>query len=314
MAGARYEDGEELVWPSAMGVHSWHAMSYSPDTGYAYIPSVEMPGFYTDKGMELQEWRSPYFAFDPAIDTIRDDVPANAGTGALRAWDPVKQTLEWEVPLPGIWNPGTLATRGNLVFQGRADGRFVAYRATDGEALWQVELGSGISAPPVTYEVDGRKYVSLLMGWGGTGASMVGSVAAQHGWAYKAQTRRLFTFALDGAQSLPVSNPPAFPKPLEVADFEIDEKLVATGSWLFKESCMMCHGSGAVSGGYAPDLRASPIPLVAAAFKDVVVNGKLRANGMPEFSKLTDDQLEALRHFIRHKASVPQVLNSAAAH
>ena len=63
---------------------------------------------------------------------MRDDVPADAGTGALRAWNPVTQKLAWEVPLPGIWNPGTLATRGNLVFQGGADGRFVAYDATNG--------------------------------------------------------------------------------------------------------------------------------------------------------------------------------------
>ncbi len=313
-AGARYEDGEEVVWPSAVGTHSWHAMSYSPDTGLAYIPSVEMPGFYTDKGMKLQEWKSPYFAFDPALDTVRDDVPADAGTGALRAWNPVTQKLAWEVPLPGIWNPGTLATRGNLVFQGGADGRFVAYDATNGKPLWRVELGSGISAPPITYSVDGVQYVSLLMGWGGTGASMVGSIAAQHGWAYKAQTRRLYTFALNGENALPESNPPFFPKPLKQPEFEIDESLIAQGSWLFKESCMMCHGSGAVSGGYAPDLRASPIPLSEAAFKDVVVNGALLNNGMPKFNDLNDQQLESLRHFIRHKAREPQMLNTGQGH
>lgn len=314
MPGARYEDGEELVWPSAVGLHSWHAMSYSPDTGLVYIPSVEMPGFYSDKGMNLQEWKSPYFAFDPAIDTIRDDVPANAGTGALRAWDPVKQKLAWEVPLPGMWNPGTLVTHGNLVFQGRSDGRFVAYRAKDGEVLWQVELGSGISAPPVTYEVDGKQYVSLLMGWGGTGSSMVGSLAAQHGWAYKSQTRRLFTFALDGGKPLPSFNAPFFAKPLDDPNFEVDSALVEKGSWLFKESCMMCHGAGAVSGGYAPDLRASPIPLVAEAFKDVVVNGKLRQNGMPEFKDLSDEQLESLVHFIREKARLPDALSKTGTH
>ncbi len=312
-AGARYEDGEEVVWPSAVGTHSWHAMSYSPDTGLAYIPSVEMPGFYTDKGMNLQEWESPYFAFDPAIDTVRGDVPANVGTGALRAWDPIKQKLAWEVPLPGIWNPGTLATRGNLVFQGGADGRFAAYRATDGKLMWQVELGSGISAPPVTFELDGKQYVSILMGWGGTGASMVGSIAAQHGWAYKAQTRRLFTFALDGQQPLPKSNPPTFPKPLLAAEFKVDEKLADQGSWLFKESCMMCHGGGAVSGGYAPDLRASPIPLVDAAFKSVVVDGSLVQNGMPKFSELTGEQLDGLRHFIRKAAREPQILDAKQA-
>jgi quinohemoprotein ethanol dehydrogenase len=310
--GARYEDGEEVVWPSAFGVHNWHAMSYSPDTGLAYIPSIEMPGLFTDKGMQPQDWKSPYFAFDPAIDTVRGDVPADAGTGALRAWNPLTQKLAWEVPLPGVWNPGTLATHGNLVFQGRADGRFVAYRATDGKELWSVALGSGISAPPVTFELDGKQYVSILMGWGGTGASMVGSIAAQHGWAYKAQTRRLYTFMLDGKTPLPASNPPVFPQPLAAPDFVVDDALAEKGSWLFKESCMMCHGGGAVSGGYAPDLRASPLPLDAQAFKQVVVGAALRQNGMPEFKDLDDAALDSLRHYIRRQAGQPQVLDAAA--
>ena len=310
-AGVRYEDGEELVWPSAVGTHSWHAMSYNPDTGLAYVPVVEMPGFYTDKGMKLEEWKSPYFGFDPGIDTLRGDVPADAGTGALRAWDPLQAKVVWEHPLPGIWNPGTLTTHGNLVFQGRADGRFVAYRATDGEVLWSVELGHGISAPPVTYEVDGKQYISLLVGWGGTGASMVGSIAAQHGWAYKAQMRRLYTFALDGGVPIPPqTNPPTFPQPLAAPDFVVDAGLLDEGSWLYKESCSMCHGGGAVSGGYAPDLRASPIVLSEAAFRDVVVNGAKRANGMPDFNDFNDHQLAVLRHYIRHQAGEPQDLGA----
>ena len=73
---------------------------------------------------------------------------------------------------------------------------------------------------------------------------------------------------------------------------------------------MMCHGSGAVSGGYAPDLRASPLPLSPAAFKRVVVDGALRHNGMPDFAEFTDKQLASLRHFIRRAAGVPQVLNA----
>ena len=71
----------------------------------------------------------------------------------------------------------------------------------------------------------------------------------------------------------------------------------------------MCHGGGAVSGGYAPDLRASPIPLNAQAFKDVVVHGQRRALGMPDFKRLDDHQLATLRHFIRRQAGVPQVLH-----
>ena len=143
---------------------------------------------------------------------------------------------------------------------------------------------------------------------------MVGSLAAQHGWAYKSQTRRLFTFALDAKQTLPTFNPPVFAQPIDDPSFSLDDALVDKGSWLFKESCMMCHGAGAVSGGYAPDLRASPIPLVAEAFKDVVVNGSLRQNGMPDFKAFSDEQLDSLRHFIRAKSRLPSTLGSAGTH
>ena len=59
-----------------------------------------------------------------------------------------------------------LTTAGNLVFQGRLDGAFVAYRADTGEEVWSTDLGLGVSAPPITYAVDGRQYVALLVGWG----------------------------------------------------------------------------------------------------------------------------------------------------
>ena len=91
-------------------------MSDNANTGLGYIPSIERPALYTDQSMKPLEWKSPYFAFDPALDTVREDVPANVGTGALRAWDPVKQKLKREIPMHGIWNPGTPTTAGNPVF------------------------------------------------------------------------------------------------------------------------------------------------------------------------------------------------------
>jgi len=300
--GARYEDGQELVWPSPFGIHNWHAMSFNPNTGLAYIPVMELPGLFTDKGIDKSIWQSPNFSIDPGVEFAREDIPVNAGTGALRAWDPVAQKLRWEVTLPGVWNPGTLTTAGNLVIQGRTDGKLVAYRATDGESLWQFDAGLGISAPPVTYTVNGKQHIALLVGWGGAGPAVGGSLQAQHGWAYRAQPRRLISFSLEGKAELPKLPPPSFAKPLKQEDFKVDDMLAQQGNLLYAKHCVLCHGAGAVSGGYAPDLRASTIPVYEDALQDVVIKGSRQMAGMPRFHDLSEGDLKALQHYIRREA------------
>ncbi|HUS17928.1 MAG TPA: PQQ-dependent dehydrogenase, methanol/ethanol family, partial [Chloroflexia bacterium] len=57
-----------------------------------------------------------------------------------------------------------------------------------------------------------------------------------------------------------------------------------------------------VAGGTAPDLRASPIPLAGPAFTAIVSGGALESRGMPVFEELTDQELEAIRHYIRERA------------
>ncbi|MEQ8234652.1 MAG: PQQ-dependent dehydrogenase, methanol/ethanol family [Gammaproteobacteria bacterium] len=304
-AGARYEDGEEVVWPSPFGAHNWHAMSYNPQTRLAYFAAIEMPGLFTDQHIDVQTWESPYFKFDPAIAFGADYVPDDAGTGALRAWDPLYQELKWEVPLPGVWNPGTLTTAGNLVFQGRADGTFWAYRADNGEALWHTDLGLGVSAPPITYAVDGRQYVALLVGWGGAGAATPGFVGAQHGWAYRAHQRRVVAFALDADVALPAQPPPLHPEPLVVEDFTVDDARADRGAELYTAVCMMCHGAGAGAAGYAPDLRASPMMLSLDALRDIVIGGSRRPRGMPNFPEYGDEELVAIQHYVRRQANTP---------
>ncbi|MGZ2852871.1 outer membrane protein assembly factor BamB family protein, partial [Pseudomonas aeruginosa] len=68
---------------------------------------------------------------------------------------------------PSPWNGGTLTTAGNLVFQGTADGRFVAYDAKTGKTLWETPTGTGVVAAASTYMLDGVQYVSIAVGWGG---------------------------------------------------------------------------------------------------------------------------------------------------
>jgi quinohemoprotein ethanol dehydrogenase len=301
IAGSRYEDGEQEVWPSPFGAHSWHAMSYNPNTGLVYIPTIEMPGFFKDSGIDLKAFKSPKHHVAVGVEFGLEDTPKDYGTAKLQAWDPIKHKKVWEHKLPASWNPGTMTTKGNLVFEGRADGRFVAYHAENGDPLWSVELGLGISAPPVTYSVDGKQYISLLVGWGGAGA-IAGSHAAQHGWKYKAHPRRLYTFALDGSVPVPFSPPPTFAIPLDPPGFEIDEALSEQGHQIYAQSCFLCHGGSAVSGGMAPDLRESLIPLSSTAFSEVLLKGALIENGMPRFNDFSSEQVLALKHYIRKMA------------
>ena len=300
--GARYEDGEEVVWPGPIGVHNWHAMSFSPKTGLVYIPTIELPGLFTDKGINTKLWQSPNFQIDPGVEFLRDDVPVNAGNSALLAWDPVHQREAWRKPTPGVWNSGTLVTAGNLVFQGQTDGKLLARSTTNGDVLWTFDAGLGISAPPVTYQVDGKQHIAVLVGWGGAGPSIGGSLFAQHGWAYRAQPRRLLSFSLEGNAALAPMPPKVFAKPIRQDDFVIDPMLAEQGNKLWRSRCVLCHGAGVVSGGYAPDLRASTIPLYDEALHDVVVNGSRATAGMPRFKELTAGDLKALQHYIRQEA------------
>ncbi len=301
--GARYEDGEAFVSPGPAGGHNWHAMSFNPRTGLAYIPAIHLNNRYSDVAIDHATWESPVrrvgvgVQYEPTGSSRDDGV-----LGSLQAWDPVAQKLVWEVPLAGVWNAGTLTTASDLVFQGRETGFLVAYDATTGEELWSFDVGLGISAPPITYSVDGRQYLTILVGWGGSAAGMGGALSAGLGWAYGAQTRRLVTFSLEGTATLPAQRSPTVVTPIEVPDFQVDVALLQVGGFEFETTCGLCHGPRAVAAGMAPDLRASAVVLSADAFERVVRQGERADRGMPPYPDLTDAQLESIRHYIRYVA------------
>ena len=307
---ARYMNGVATVAPGTAGAHTWHAMSYNPGTGLVYIPTIHRAMEMADTGMNLPAWRSPDWKADIPGDGFGVRIVSTMTSrldgvkGSLQAWDPVQRRRVWEVPLPGFWNPGTLTTAGNLVFQGRADGRFVAYNAATGDELWRHDLGLGISAPPITYAVNGRQYVALLVGWGAAASAVGGQAAADHGWAYGVHRRRLVAFSLEGQDTLPAQPAPVSATPIPSTDFAIDAAAASRGSTAYQYHCRWCHGNGAVAAGMAPDLRASGVPLSKGAFTDAVRGGSRRVRGMPRFAEFTDQRLEDLRHYLRQQADV----------
>jgi quinohemoprotein ethanol dehydrogenase len=301
--GARYERGTATVAPTPLGGHSWHAMSFNPKTGLAYYPAMHITATFTDKGIDLAKWRSTPWLGGYGVNgqfvsgPSRKDGPVST----LQAWDPVRQRLAWEVPMEGLFHPGTLTTAGNLVLQGRVDGTLWAYAADSGKPLWQHNLGLGLSAPPVTYAVNGRQYIAILVGWGGALAGLGGPLSATHGWAYGVHKRYLVAFALDGKATLPPQPPPSFPAPLK-AEFAVDAGAAQFGAALYG-ICSACHGPAAVAAGMAPDLRASPAVVSTETFARIVRDGTRANRGMPRYADFTDQQLRALQHYIRRQAA-----------
>ena len=300
---ARYPDGTFTITPSLFGGHSWHAMSFNPQTGLVYLPTLHISMDMDDRKYD-ESWRSVAFEGGSGVDWVEGQKPREYD-GSLQAWDPVQQEQVWSIPQVLPWGTGTLATAGGVVFQGEANGRFNVYDATDGEHLWQYDAGLGISAPPITYELDGEQYIALLVGYGGGYAGGLLPDASHIGWAYGAQTRRVVAFKLGGEVEVPKQPPPVTAEPLFEADFAVDAELAVEGEQLWiTRACYGCHGGGAIAAGMAPDLRASAMPFseMAPFFAQVVRDGERMPRGMPGFPDITDKELDALRHYIRREA------------
>jgi alcohol dehydrogenase (cytochrome c) len=85
-------------------------------------------------------------------------------TGRVTAIDPLTGLVKWKFPLYSSPWAGTLATSGNLVFAGDEDGYLMALQADTGKLLWRVNTGSRIVTSPITYELDGKQYLTMPSG------------------------------------------------------------------------------------------------------------------------------------------------------
>jgi quinohemoprotein ethanol dehydrogenase len=192
-----------------------------------------------------------------------------------------------------------LATSGNLVFQGQIDGTFNAYAADSGKPVWSYPAQAPVIAPPITYAVRGKQYVTVLTGFG-TSAGAFGPLLPVS-IDYRTQARRVLTFALDGTATLPKSEPVVV-APADDPDYKVDDAGADRGKDIYARRCATCHGVATIAAGAGPDLRASPIPSSPDALTSVVRDGLLVPAGMPRFEELTDEEVRDISQYIRSRA------------
>jgi quinohemoprotein ethanol dehydrogenase len=297
---AHYATGVAAITPSPFGGHSWHPMSFSPKTGLVYLPAQETGGAF---GTDMNYMYTPgqmNTATNPAVNTLPDDPKARAALkngvkGYLIAWDPVNKKEVWRAEHKGPWNGGTLVTAGGLVFQGTADGHFNAYDASSGHPLWSADTYTSTLAGPITYTVDGEQYVAVGAGFGTLYYIIGGYFMDKVGTP---DNGRILVYKLGGTAVLPKPTLTALPVPTP-PKATADKTTVAAGSIKFNTYCMICHGYDAVGAGVLPDLRHSPLIADSAAFKDVVLGGSRKGNGMVSFaSVLKDADAEQIRAYL----------------
>lgn len=288
-----------LVTPSTAGAHNWYPLSFNPATGLVYMGVLDA----TSIQAVTANWKINMHDQITGLDRgyrgpVRDQWLKIKPSGRLVAWDPVAQREAWHVEYPDPGSGGTLSTAGNLVFQGRADGKLQAYRATDGKLLWESDAaGIGIMAPPMTYEVDGTQYIAVLAGWGGP--EVLGHRAAGNG---KVGPGKLLSYSLGGSATLPHDERVVPPVPMPTFQLAASRPEIEKGRILFATFCARCHGAEVASGGSVPDLRYAGTP-THEMFEEIVRGGARREMGMPSFSEdVTSAEVRLIHAYILDRA------------
>jgi alcohol dehydrogenase (cytochrome c) len=156
------------------GGTEWSPTSYSPQTGFVYVNAGKQDGV-------LSTVPQPF--------VLGKRYTGQAGGTAIGA--PIKSTftaldsrtnkIAWQKVEDGDQGYGAASTAGGLVFRGKIDGNLLAEDARTGQELWRFQTGWGISAPPMTYSVDGTQYVVVAAGGNRGGVTTLDGDAV---WAF----------------------------------------------------------------------------------------------------------------------------------
>ena len=158
------------VWPSISGVTNWQHAAFSPRTGLVYTNTLHIGMTYEAPEPPKLKPGAPSGAGTVKRTVVTDDPNVR---GFLKAVDPMTGKSKWETPYRSPNYSSVMVTASNLVFTGVMTGEFQALDADTGKILWSFQTSSGIIGQPITWELNGKQYVTVLNG--------LGAVYAQRG-------------------------------------------------------------------------------------------------------------------------------------
>ena len=150
---------DEEVWPTIIGAKNWQPISFDPNRKLAFVNGMNFGATLQNVRQEL---KLPAMFF--GVDIKGYVTPPDGNRGYFAAIDPTTGKHVWEVPLKVPHWSGVMSTAGGLVFTGNLLGEFLAYDSDTGKQVWKFQTGSGISGMPITWERDGKQYVTITSG------------------------------------------------------------------------------------------------------------------------------------------------------
>jgi alcohol dehydrogenase (cytochrome c) len=166
------------TWPGNQGGTNWFPPAYSPRTGLFYFSAWEnYATIYRREKAEYQPGRNfsggggAGLTPVPGAPTVGigrrgpiDYWTNEVGSGATVAMDPHTGKRVWSFPQYDVTDAGMMTTATDLLFTGGREGYFYAFDAKAGKLLWKTNLGGSIVNAPVTFEIDGKQYISIISG------------------------------------------------------------------------------------------------------------------------------------------------------
>ncbi len=140
--------------PGPAGGANWPPSAYSPQTDLFYVLGMHFPFTITQK--EAEPKKGEYW-----IAGDQRPVEGEERYGTLSAIRPGTGKIVWQRKTVPLWS-GALVTAGGLLFVGQTDGWFRAYDASTGRTLWEFFAGAGVSAPAISFELDGEQFIAVI--------------------------------------------------------------------------------------------------------------------------------------------------------